>query len=163
MQPLNCFVVNSLPCLIFCDFSCYHKSHLSWKYHWNVQEIWKLSPSILTISLLKKNWCRQHITSDVSIFFTFNLLWIHCLTVVWSYIDIRLVLLEIWSTWLPPEKNYSLKDRFSRVKTPEWHQLSGEGCITSCCNNPASCWYFLTFYSIYHLIIWNRMHLGHEW
>ena len=100
-------------------------------------------------------WC-QH-------FFTFNLLWIHCLTVVQSYIDIRLVLLEIWSTWLPPEKTTRKKTSFGRIKTPEWHQLRGEGCITSCCNNPASCWYFLTFYSIYHLIIWNRMHLGHEW
>ena len=32
----------------------------------------------------------------MSTFFTYNELWIGCLTVVKSFIDIRLVLLEIW-------------------------------------------------------------------
>ena len=38
---------------------------------------------------------RQHTTDGISIFFTFNLLLIGCFALVWSYIDTRLVFLEI--------------------------------------------------------------------
>ena len=83
-----------------------------------VQKIWRFSLSILTVFinfsdfLVTKRpmasaydeWCQQ--------FLTFNLLYVGCLTIGYSYIDIRLVLLEIWIDRpppLPPTETAALK------------------------------------------------------
>ena len=64
----------------FCNFLYYHKSHLSWKFHWNFpsrsEDMKIFSVNIICfhqffgffdISLLQRNYWRQHIANEVSI------------------------------------------------------------------------------------------------
>ena len=82
--------------LIFCDFYYYHKSHLSWKFHWNYSScsegmrnfsvnisqfssiFWIFWHFFVTNKLLMSacNRWRQH-------FFTFNIFQTDCLTICW--------------------------------------------------------------------------------
>ena len=80
-----------------------------------IEKIWRFTPSVLfwffDNSLLQKpNGATTF--QMITVFFSFNLLWKGCLTIVLSYIDIRFVLLETRGegvTSLPPSpsrKNY---------------------------------------------------------
>ena len=68
-------------------------------------------------------------TNDVNSFFTFNLLRVVCLTIIWSYIDIGLVLLEIW-------KGVQIKNEINLFNTEKYHHLrnvSGLVAFGHCC------------------------------
>ena len=85
-------------------------------FHRFASNLWSFEHFLVTkkrMAWIYNRWC-QH-------FFTFHILWIYCLTIVLNYIDIRLVLREIWR-WgqidpppLPPfpttEKSYSQKNQ----------------------------------------------------
>ena len=100
--------------LIFCDFQYYHKSHLSWKSHWNSSncsedmktlscqyELFSSSFRIFLQFLVTKKlttsaynrWCWR--------LFIFNLLYIGCWTIVASYIDIFIFIYERGFTLTP--------------------------------------------------------------
>ena len=68
----------------------------------------------------------------MSAFFTYNELWIGCLTVVQSFIDIRLVLLEIWREDQVDFSDVTLRFagylHFFRKKTSIPHVFSRELC-----------------------------------
>ena len=51
------------------------------------------------ISLLQNT---NHVADDVSIFFTFNLLYVGCLTIAYSYIDIRAKTLSLSNLYIVP-------------------------------------------------------------
>ena len=106
-------------------------SHLSWKCCWNSSSrlddmkifFVKINYShqlfrCFDISLLQKNWWRQHATNDVNAFYfqpTLNKLFNTSITLI----DITLVLLEIWKggqTDPSPEKNILKKPSLIRVK-----------------------------------------------
>ena len=64
----------------------------------------------------------------MSIFFTYNLLWIDCLTIVSGYIEIRIVLPEIWKAGgqidpapppPPPPKNKNKQKQKSYLQKPQ--------------------------------------------
>ena len=63
---------------IFCDFWYYHRSHLSWKFHWNSSirsEDTKFSPSILTIFINFSDFLTSAYNKWYQhFFFNFNLL-----------------------------------------------------------------------------------------
>ena len=86
----------------------------------SVQKIWRFSLSIYPIFIDYSDFlhflvAKKLITSAYNRwyqhFFTFDLLKIGCLTIVQSYIDIRLVLLEIRSelNWHPPLRKNQLQ------------------------------------------------------
>ena len=82
--------------LVLCDFYYYHKSHFSWKFHWNYSSrsedmrnfsvnisqfssiffiFWHFLVTKKLVTSAYNRWC-QH-------FFTFNILQTDCLTIYW--------------------------------------------------------------------------------